>query len=332
MVVGRHSGMLANRHLAAVFVLVLAACGSRDGLPREFGPLALAKGENCPAIAGRYIDSSAPVARMLAGRFIPYDSTNAEWDSFELTGSADTGFVVTVRYLDGEERTGRARKGGGYRGDYYCEDGWLQVGDRNLPHVWDDEVAPASFRANRRALRVAPGRDGALVARLDLISYDELVIWCGDGCKGIPLPFTWETRSQWSAARRWDPEAPAPHVGASARGEPRTRAAHARSRGDRISLEEQALAQGPAIDGQEEMRTRGLAALLPGMLLRGVTPRDSGWHLSLEFGELPQLDRFLVRLAQSGEVAEIHVAPLYRARSTEGRWIDVVYVRYRKER
>ena len=80
------------------------------------------------------------------------------------------------------------------------------------------------------------------------------------------------------------------------------------------------------------MRTRGLAALLPGMLLRGVTPRDSGWHLSLEFGELPQLDRFLVRLAQSGEVAEIHVAPLYRARSTEGRWIDVVYVRYRKER
>ena len=92
------------------------------------------------------------------------------------------------------------------------------------------------------------------------------------------------------------------------------------------------LENGPPIAGEGEVRARGLAALVPGMLLRAVSPRDSGWHLSLEFEELPQLESFLVRLSQSGSVDQIREAPHYRARSTNGRWIDVVYVRYATRR
>ncbi len=80
------------------------------------------------------------------------------------------------------------------------------------------------------------------------------------------------------------------------------------------------------------MRARGLAALVPGMLLLAVAPHDSGWRLSLEFEELRQLREFLLRLSQSGLVAELREAPHYRARSTNGRWSDVVYVRVERGR
>lgn len=68
------------------------------------------------------------------------------------------------------------------------------------------------------------------------------------------------------------------------------------------------------------------------MLLNAVAPRDSGWQLSLEFDDLAQRQAYMVRLSLSGPVAEIRVAPLYRAKTTTGRWIDVVYVRYGEER
>ncbi|MEP7384682.1 MAG: hypothetical protein ABI910_23630 [Gemmatimonadota bacterium] len=233
-----------------------------------------------------------------------------------------------MRYFDGEERTGRTRKGGPTGGDYYCADGWLQIGNRDLPTTWDADVVSESYRPNRRAMRIAPGMDGALVARLDLIRNDEITIWCGDGCKGIPIPWTWETRSTWSVARRWDPVAPASREFASGGEEGRGSAALERARSDPMYRAEEAQENGPAVDGREEVRSRGQAALVPGMLLRAVAPRDSGWHLSLEFDEMPQLQQFLVRLSRSGPVADIREAPQYRARSTNGRWSDVVYVRF----
>lgn len=308
---------------------VAAACSRGERLPREWGPLALGEGEECPQVAGRYFDSSEPIAHMLAARFVQVDDPNADWDSFELSQPTADAFTVVVRFADGEERQGRARRGTGpYAGDFYCADGWLQVGDRYMPTKWDAEVRAAGFFPRRRALRIAPGKDGALVARLDLTSYDDFPIWCGDGCRGIPLPWTWETRSSWSAARRWDPDSPSPRAAARVRAEAARRADLAKAKEDPVYREEQALENGPVVAGEGEMRKRGLAALLPGMLLRGVAPRDSGWQLSLEFEELSQLHEFMVRLSQSGPVAEIKVAPLYRARTTTGRWTDVVYVRY----
>lgn len=314
--------------LAFGMVGVFVACSHEERMPREWGPLAKGKGDECPRVAGRYLDSSAPITQMLAARFVEVRDGDAEWDSFELAAPTATGLDVTVRYANGEERRGRARRGGPYDGDFYCADGWLQVGDRYMPNRWDDEGRSPGFVPRRRGLRIAPGTDGALVARLDLTGYDEFTVWCGDGCKGIPLPWTFETRSSWSAAHRWSPGAPRAHASTQGGASAPAGAAPASALDDRLAREEAALENGTPVAGVGEVRARGLGALVPGMQLKAVAPRDSGWQLSLEFDDLPQLQSYMVRLSQEGPVAEIRVAPLYRAKTPAGRWIDVVYVRY----
>lgn len=318
--------------LAFGMVGAFVACRNDERMPREWGPISKGTGEECPKVAGRYLDSSAPITQMLAGRFVESRDGDAEWDSFELAPPTATGMDVTVRYTNGEERHGRARRGGPYDGDFYCADGWLQVGDRYMPNRWDDEELSRGFFPRRRGLRVAPGKDGALVARLDLTRYDEFTIWCGDGCKGIPLPWTFETRSSWSAAHRWSPDALRAHASRAGRVNATAAAAPANALDDRLAREEAALENGVPVAGLGEVRARALGALVPGMLLKAVAPRDSGWQLSLEFDELSQLQSYMVRLSQGGPVAEIRVAPLYRAKTPAGRWVDVVYVRYEPTR
>lgn len=312
-----------------VCTLVAVGCGSDDGgMPRGWGPLARGVGEHCPEVAGRYFDSSGPISWLLAGRHLDRDGLGSEWAYFELAGSADTALTVTVLPFDGDLRTARLRKGGPYGGDYYCEDGWLKVNDRSIPDTWDDAVHSGSFVPRRREVRMAPGATGTLVARLDFIDYGELTVWCGDGCKGIPLPWTFETRSSWSAVERWAVDEQSPRAAVRSREEDRREAERRRLERDPLYREVRALENGPAIAGEQTARDRATAALVPGMLLRGVGSRGEGWNLSVQFADSIQLADFMQRLSQGGSVAEIGVAPLYRGRTTDGQWTDVVFVRF----
>lgn len=322
--------MRAFRFPGALLALLpaLACRGETAGMPRAWGPLTLASDDRCPDVSGRFVDSSLPVAWMMAGRQVPDDSADADWAWFELSGRADTELHVTVAYADGVERSGRLTKGDPWNGDYYCEDGWLKVPDRWIPDRWDAELEADGFHVRRHAMRLAPGANGALVARLDGIDYDELTVWCGDGCRGFPLPWTFRTRSAWSVADRWREGAPSPRAMARVREDQRREAELQRARKDPVYLAEQLQENGPPVAGQDAARKRVLVALVPGMLAKAVAPRDSGWHVSLEFEEPWQLEQFMVRLSQSGPVAELKVLPLYRAKTTNGHWIDVVYVRY----
>jgi hypothetical protein len=318
---------------AAVSVALgaLVACsGNTDGMPGSWGPLVLGKEWRCPTLAGRYAYAVQPVEYHLAGRHVPWDSIPVELEYFEIAGSADTSLHLTVGYLDGRQHQKRLQKGTPYAHDYYCEDGWLHLRAGELSDTFDVEVASEGFFARRREMRIAQGKDGALVARLDRIDYDEFAVWCGDGCKGFALPWTMTTRSTWSRAEPWADGAPRPSVVQRRRASARERAEQARLQEDRLYQAEQLLENGPPVAGADEARTRVMAAVVPGMLVRGVTPRDSGWHLSIEFAERAQVDEFMDRLAQSGPVAELRVVPLYRARMTTGTWTDVVYVRYER--
>jgi hypothetical protein len=231
--------------LAAIAILASACVGDTVGTPRGWGPLALGEGPHCPAVAGRYFDTSQPIAVLLAAHPVGMSTSPDEWAWFELSGVADTSLSVTVALQDGTEQTGRLRRGSPSGGDYYCEDGWLHIANRNISNQFDDDAENTESRPNRRAMRVAKTLDGALVARLDFVSYSEVTVWCGDGCKGFPVPGTSRTRSQWSAAEPWDPdETP----GSAARlGE--TRGGRTRDRrqveSERLRLEELRLENGP---------------------------------------------------------------------------------------
>jgi hypothetical protein len=307
--------------LITALVALVACNGDTKGVPKGWGPVQLGKDTLCPPMQGRYVYTPEPIGWQLAGRHVPWDSVPAELEYFAVAGSADSALHVTVGYVDGRTHEQRLQKGTPYSRDYHCEDGWLHISAGEISNRFDAEVASVGFYAQRHAMRIARSRSGALVARLDRIDYDEFYVWCGDGCKGFPLPWTFETRSTWSQAKRWIAGTPRPSVVRREREEARLKA-------DPVYQENQRLENGEPVAGQPEARRRVSAALVPGMLLRAVAPRDSGWHLSLEFEELSQLAQFMERLSQSGPVAELKVLPLYRAKTTNGHWIDVVYVRY----
>lgn len=307
--------------LAYAAGLLLVACHPDDRMPANFGRISLGKKNGCPNVLGRFARTSEPIAHMMAGRFLPYDSTHAAWEWFELTGSPDSAMQVTVQRVDGSVAKGTMRKEGERAGDYQCADGWIVLRDRDLPNTWDSDVLEPDEHPRRRAMRVASTTTGDLVARLDMIDFDEFTVWCGDGCKGIPLPWTFTRRSGWSTARQYDSSEAHP-TGTTPDRQQQVPA-------DRLGREEQELENGPPIPGLETVRRRAMAALPPGVTLRGVGQREQGWHVSVEFAELSQLEHFMVQLEQSGNVSEIHVAPLYRGKRPDGRWADVVYVRFR---
>jgi hypothetical protein len=314
--------------LMSLAIAPLACGGATKGMPRGWPDLVLASDTLCPNVAGRYFDSSDPITMLMAKRHVEWDSVEADWAYFELLGKADSGLTVKVVYRDSVEKTGVLRKGNAYDGDYYCDGGWLRMGETKSPSLWDAEVRTDDFYPKRHAFRLAPNEDGALVARLDFTDYAEFTVWCGDGCKGIPLPGTFETRSIWTMAEKFDPELPPPVARERQRAIAQTAAELERARNDRVWQEEQLAENGPPDPEKDLVRQRAVSALVPGMLLLGVGPTQGGWHLSLEFDELYQLEQYMVRLQGSGPVAELRVAPLFRTKMTTGRTTDVVFIRY----
>lgn len=309
--------------LTTVVVALVACNGDSKRMPKDWGPVELGKDTLCPPIQGRYVYAPGPIEWQLAGRHVPWDSVPAELEYFAVAGTADTALHVTVGYVDGRAHEQRLQKGTRYARDYFCEDGWLQIRSGEISNQFDAEVASPEFYAKTHAMRIARSTSGALVARLDRIDYDEFYVWCGDGCKGFPLPWTFETRSTWSRVERWTEGTPRPSV-------VRRQREQARLKADPVYQENQRLENGEPVAGQPEARRRATESLVPGVWIRAVAPRDSGWHLSLEFEELPQLVRYMEKLSHSGPVAELKVLPLYRAKTTNGHWIDVVYVRYER--
>lgn len=311
-----------GRRVLVLLALLLAACRVNDGMPPDWGPIEKGKDAGCPPVAGRYFDSSEPIAWLLAGRKLEWDSLPHPWAYFELAGSADSALAVTVHYLDGATDSARVQEGR----DYTCTDGWLAPEPRYIPERWDDE-AGTGFRANRRFVYVARGRDSSLVARLDLVTFDEFYVWCGDGCRGFPLPWTMRTRPVWSIAEAWSPDRDPPANLAGVRGQEAARAAMRRAEQDPVYWENREL-EDPADPERDRVWARVASAVPPGMQLRGVGRRGEGWHLSLEFNDLSQLQALMVQLVETGPVAKVEIAPLYRAKTPTGRWTDVVYVQY----
>lgn len=239
-----------NIAILATLTVLVAACvnethGKSHGEPSGWGPLTLGADQQCPVVSGRYFNSSEPLAVLLAANHVGNSASPSEWAWFELAGVADTALTVTVATHDGAEQTGRLKRGSASDGDYYCEDGWLQIANRNISNQFDDETESATYRPNRRAMRVAKSADGALIARFDFIKYSEITVWCGDGCRGIPVPGTFKTHSVWSAAERWDPDVSPTNVVSRVGGRNNLAADLRRAQRDRLHEEEQRLENGP---------------------------------------------------------------------------------------
>lgn len=301
-----------------------AACDRpAPAVPREYGPLVLGAEGRCPDLAGRYFDSSDPMRDLLFLASVLDAAQDADRAWIELTGVADTGLAVTVVYRDSTKRYGSLRRGTPFEGDYFCEDGWLKIGDHKIPKRWDRDLTEADFYPRRRAFWVAPNADSALVGRLQFIHFESI-----DVGKGIPVPGTFAYRETWSLAEKFDPDLPPPVAREREAQRQRILADFERARRDPVYQENDLLENGPPDPELDTVRKRALLSLVDGVLLRGVGRKPDGFHLSLEFEEPWQLEQFMERLRGSGPVEELHIAPLSRSRTTRGLWTDVVFIRY----
>lgn len=94
--------------------------------------------------------------------------------------------------------------------DYRCKGGWL-VGDRLVHDPGPDRNSPRPDYLDG-IVRFGRDKDGGLVAEAVYEQQQELTLWCGDGCKGIPLG-TWKMHDwrHWPAAESaWTGEVPRP--------------------------------------------------------------------------------------------------------------------------
>lgn len=193
--------MRRARIAVALFVLpalVLSqACSKTPGMPRAWGPLRLAADSACPRVYGSYDASDRDFAHVVATQYLPFDSLRGRLDAMSLAMDEDSSLTV-IGWVNHEPiDTVRLRKGR----DFTCADGWLVPSyPQWLPSYADDSLAARARGAGRTSMMLATGDAGALIGRLDHHTYDEFTVWCGDGCKGIPLPWTWRTSHRWYRA------------------------------------------------------------------------------------------------------------------------------------
>ncbi len=204
---------LSRVSLALVVSVLLTACSKTPGMPSGWGPLRFASDSACPRVYGTYDASDDDFAYIIARRHLPYDTTRGHVASMSLVLEDDS-LLTVIAWVDLIPRDTvvlhRPR-------DFQCGDGWMQPAFPDwLPGDAGDSPAARARRTGRRDIRIATGAKGALVGRLDHHTYDEFAVWCGDGCKGFPIPWTWRTAHQWHRAVVVDPKvkrvAPPPPV------------------------------------------------------------------------------------------------------------------------
>ncbi len=188
--------------LLPLAMMLVQACSDTPGMPSSWGPLRFAADRACPRVYGTYDASDEDFAYIIARRHLPYDSTRGPVESMSLVLDGDSVLTV-IAWVDLQPRdTVLLRRGR----EFGCADGWLKpTFPRWLPSDDGDSPEARSERAGRREFAVATGAKGALVGRLDHHTYDEFTVWCGDGCKGFPIPWTWRTAHHWHRAEQVDP-------------------------------------------------------------------------------------------------------------------------------
>ncbi len=236
--------------LVALAGVGLWAVRGKERVPSGFGPLELGQRTHCPVVTGRFDVGEAIVRWAVVDRALPTDSTRGPISAFSLSGNADQSLEL-VAWSDGTARdTVRLTRDRQYR----CSEGRMVV---DLPDVLPPEFRDPSIgadgrltRANRLALAI--GADGALTADFARISEHGVAVWCGDGCKYFPVPFSRISTHQWTRVYPVNEDGSIPAHAQSAR------EAH---RNEQLSAQEQALENGkPVREGTtlRDLRARAI--------------------------------------------------------------------------
>lgn len=297
------SGFVTALHLALVAAL-LGGCSDRDGYPRDWQPAVIAPDGQCPDITGTfYISDRVAYQSLAGGRF--YEEHPRIWSVMSIAGNPQQGLQIQLY----ETNTGapgatpiKLNKGS----EYQCENGWLQLPWPGSIPMRTEEDNPNDERLMDKSLAFAKNRAGELVIRTDTAHWHGFPIWCGDGCKYVPIPFTRTVSHAWS---RW-PSVPIPAY------QPSPSAPGAEAKAD----EDAPADETPA--GRVMRLLRGLAPL--GVRVTGVSPDGERWIGRFQ-GNADDLIGMHEALMSSGAVADVIVHPV-EGRKGSDRIIEFSFV------
>jgi len=144
---------------------------------------------------GAYRDTLAAKGEYYARQLRQLHSPDVRWSSGFAT-MTDSAYEANLFLLTLAPREVHTLK---RRAHYTCTGGWLRF-DRVVHDPGPDLMNPRPDTVIGD-VRLRRGSNGSLVARADYKDEKELMLWCGDGCRGIPLG-TWGVRvwGRWPAA------------------------------------------------------------------------------------------------------------------------------------
>lgn len=182
--------------LALILPALISGCGRDTGYPHDWQPAVIATDGLCPDITGTYLIADHVAYQSLAGRHF-YEEKKRNWEVMTISGNPQESLQVVLYESRNAARNDKPIKL--TKAEHYsCSDGWLQSAwpaDTRLRDANDSDE-----RGISKELSFAKNRAGELVIRTDIQRWHEIAVWCGDGCKYMPIPFTRESTYEWG---RW---------------------------------------------------------------------------------------------------------------------------------
>ncbi len=174
--------------------LLLAGCGG-SGYPKQWAPLAETPRNQCPDITGTYFIADRVAYLALAGGHF-YESSPRHWSIMNIAGNPQAGLqVMLYESQSGVPMDKPVKLNNG--GEYRCTDGWLDMAWPGGISMRGEEDDPNDSRLMEKSLSFAKNSAGELVIRTNTAHWQGFPVWCGDGCKYVPIPFTREESWQW---------------------------------------------------------------------------------------------------------------------------------------
>lgn len=306
--------------LVLLAVVIAAACSDAndDRLPKGITlrerPAVDDSTLDCPRLNGVYLPLPGLIWNRLVFRSLSWDGRTRPWSTLRIRGNVRDSLQLIVE-SGAHAETLTTTRGGGYS----CASGWLiPSGDVYLSELGREDSARYynDTKSQRLHFAVSSATDGSLVGRLRVRSYSEFTVWCGDGCRGFPIPFTSTYETKYSVLTPegvLPPEVPRDEL----------------SR--RVAAEERMLEEGVPEPKPSKALREAYASVMPqGAKILAVVRRNKGWQFSMLMPTRESVAPFLGRLTSELGLTGAHEVPLYGAYRSDSdpprMWQTVIWV------
>lgn len=178
-----------------LLALLLGGCGG-SGYPKKWAPLAKPPGNQCPDITGTYFIADRLAYQTLAGGHF-YEEQPRHWSVMTLAGNPQAGLQVMLYESQSGVPMDKPVKLN-HGGEYRCDDGWLDMSWPGGFSMRGEDDDPNDSRLMEKSLSFAKNSAGELVIRTNTAHWYGIPVWCGDGCKYLPIPFTRTVSYGWN--------------------------------------------------------------------------------------------------------------------------------------